>query len=201
MHRVRLLLAIGLVSLALLTPEPVFAGAAPPPNEVCVPGTVWEDLTSGVKYICIYDEIYGGSRWELLENGRQRGIEEQPYRSTAYGCLDLYGSFSAESGGGGDAIVRTYRWPCTHQWDRVVQPAGELRSRLVIQRFSGSTWTTCRDTGYAYNTSTAYGWVAGIDMGISADCGSGSYRTLAVGGFYQSGWHTGGVITSSLWVP
>ena len=201
MPRLRLLVASGLVSLALLIPQPALAGAGPPPNEVCVPGTIWEDLASGVKYICIYDELYGGSRWELLETGRQRGQHEQPFRSSSAGCLDLLGGFSAESGGGGDSIVRTYRWPCQHQWDRIVQPAGELRSRVVLQRYSGSAWTTCRDSGYAYNTGTAYGWVAGLDMGPAADCGSGSYRTLGLGGFYQTGWHTGGVSTPSLWVP
>ena len=57
MHRLRLVVASGLVSLALIAPPPVQAGAGPPPNEVCVPGTVWEDLVSGVKYICIYDEL------------------------------------------------------------------------------------------------------------------------------------------------
>jgi hypothetical protein len=202
MHRLRLLVASGLVSLALIAPPPVQAGAGPPPNEVCVPGTVWEDLTSGVKYICIYDELYGGSRWELLENGRQRGTEEQPYRSSSTGCLDLFAAISGESGGGADAIVRTYRWPCTHQWDRVTQPLGELRSRIVIQRYTSGTWATCRDSGYAYNTSTAYGWVVGIDMGVGADCGSGTYRALGFGGFYQAGgWHTGGVIVPSLWLP
>jgi hypothetical protein len=202
MHRLRLLAAIGLMSLALIAPDPVLAGAGPPPNEVCVPGTIWEDLASGVKYICIYDEIYGGSRWELLENGRQRGTEEQPYRSTAYGCLDLYAAISGESGGGADTITRTYRWPCTHQWDRVMQPVGELRSRVVIQRYTSGTWSTCRDSGYAYNLSTAYGWVVGIDMGVGADCGSGTYRTLGFGGFFQGGgWHTGGVTAPSLWVP
>ena len=201
MHRLRLLIATGLISLALISPDPVLAAAGPPPNEVCVPGTIWEDLTSGVKYICIYDELYGGSRWELLESGRQRGTEEQPFGSSTYGCLDLYAAITGLNGSGADASVRTYRWPCTHQWERVPQPIGELRSRVVIQRYSGSAWSTCRDSGYAYNTSTAYGWVMGIDMGAGADCGSGTYRALGFGGFYQAGWHTGGVIVPSLWLP
>ena len=69
MHLLRLLIAIGLVSIALVVPASVSGANGPAPNEVCVPGTVWEDLASGVKYICIYDEMYGGSRWELLESG------------------------------------------------------------------------------------------------------------------------------------
>ena len=201
MHPLRLLIAIGLVSIALVAPGSVSGANGPAPNEVCVPGTVWEDLASGVKYICIYDEIYGGSRWELLAS-RQRGGDTQPYQSTAYGCLGLAAGISGLSGSGADSIVRTYRWPCSHQWDRVQQPAGELRSRVVIQRYGTGGWSTCRDTGYAYNTVAAYGWVTGYDMGSAADCGSGSYRALGVGGFFQDGlWRTGSLTTPSIWVP
>lgn len=38
--------------------------AAHPP----VPGTVWEE-SSGTKWIAIYDELYRGTRWELLPPG------------------------------------------------------------------------------------------------------------------------------------
>ena len=201
MHAVRLLIAIGLVSIALIVPASVSGANGPAPNEVCVPGTIWEDLSSGVKYICIYDEVYGGSRWELLESG-QRGGDAQPYRSTAYGCLGMAAGISGLSGGGADSIVRSYRWPCAHQWDRMAQPAGELRSRVLIQRYNASGWSTCRDTGYAYNTVAAYGWLAGYDMGTTADCGSGSYRALGFGGFFQGGlWRTGSLTTSYVWLP
>jgi hypothetical protein len=195
--------ALAAVLLAVLvTAAPTASrAAAPGPADACVAGTVWEDRSSGVKYICIYDEIYGGSRWELLESG-QRGGDAQPYRSATYGCLGMAAGLSALSGGGADAIVRSYRWPCAHQWDRVAQPAGELRSRVVIQRYGPSGWSTCRDTGYAYNTVAAYGWLAGYDMGSTADCGSGTYRALGFGGFYQGGsWRTGGLTTPSAWLP
>lgn len=201
MHRLRLFIATGFVSIALILPAAASAAAGPAPNEVCVPGTVWEDLTSGVKYICIYDELYGGSRWELLKSG-QRGGEAQPYRSATNGCVDLAAAISMTSGGGADSVVRSYRWPCAHQWDRTTQPPGELRSRVVIQRYGSSGWSTCRDTGFAYNTATAYGWVAGIDMGSGADCGSGSYRALGFGGFFQGGsWRNASLTTPSAWLP
>lgn len=199
MQRIRLLVATGLLASAFIDPGVVLAG--PAPGESCVPGTVWEDLSSGVKYICIYDEIYGGTRWELLESG-QRGADGLAYRSSAYGCLLETVGLSAYSGGGADSIARSYRWPCTRAADRFPQPAGELRSRIVIQRYTTGGWSTCRDSGYSYNTGTAYGWVAGIDMGASADCGSGAYRALGLGSFYQGGlWRGGSFYTPYVWLP
>jgi hypothetical protein len=201
MHRIRLLIATGLLSIACFTPAVVSAAAGPAPGESCVPGTIWEDLSSGVKYICIYDEIYGGSRWELLDAG-QRGADGMVYRSSAYGCLFENVGISTLSGGGADSIARTYRWPCTRTTDRIPQPAGELRSRIVIQRYGTGGWSTCRDSGYAYNTVTAYGWVAGLDMGASADCGTGSYRALGFGSFWQGGlWRSGSLYTPYVWLP
>lgn len=201
MDRFRVLLASCLLLLMLAMPMTAFAAGGPAPAEPCVPGTVWEDPASGVKYLCVYDEVYGGSRWELLSNG-QRGSAATTYRSATYGCLLQTVGLSGASGGGADAVSRTYRWPCATIRDRIVQPPGEIRSRIVIQRFGGAGWTSCRDSGYAYNTSTSFGWLAGIDMGTSADCGSGSYRALGFGSFYQGGlWRGGSLYAPSLWLP
>src|SRR6187200_1774470 len=59
---VRVLL-VGAVALVLLgAPTAVVAAAGPVPSEACVPGTVWEAPGSGVKYLCIYDEVFVGRR-------------------------------------------------------------------------------------------------------------------------------------------
>jgi hypothetical protein len=73
---------------------------------------------------------------------------------------------------------------------------------VILQRYGASGWTTCRDTGYVYNTSVAFGWVAGVDMGTAADCGSGSYRALGYGSVYQGGGWRGGTYTTPVaWLP
>ena len=188
-------LLVGAVALVLLgAPAAAAAAAGPAPSEACVPGTVWEDPASGVRYLCVYDELYGGPRWVLLTDG-QRGIAGTPFRSTIDGCLQLTVGLSALSGGGADAVARSYRWPCTSGY-RVGQPAGELRSRIIVQRYGAGGWVTCRDTGYLYNTSAAFGWVAGVDMGTASDCGSGSYRAIGYGAFYQGGGRRGGGYTT-----
>lgn len=184
---------------ALLTPVGVAAGGGPAPTESCVPGTVWEDTTSGVKYICIYDELYGGTRWELLSSG-QRGDDGWMYRSSSLGCVAIAIGLSGSSGGGADAIARSYRWPCQRGSDRLTQPAGELRARIVVQVHDGA-WATCRDSGYLYNTSTTSGWLAGLDMGAAADCGSGTYRAVGFGAFLQGGaWRGGTLVSPSLFI-
>ena len=106
----------------------------------------------------------------VLMSGGQRGASGFPFRSSSYGCLHLRVGLTGLDGSGADSIARTYRWPCSPIRDRVTQPAGEIRSRLVVQRYGSSGWSTCRDSGYVYNTSTAFGWVAGLDMGTGADC-------------------------------
>ena len=197
MHRFRLsIVALGLLA-GLLAPAPLLAGGGPAPRETCVPGTIWEDLVSGVKYLCIYDELYGGTRWEPLESG-QEDNEGWMYRSSSQGCAFGTVALTSRGGYGADAIIRGYRWPCRTAADRINQPAGELRSRVVIQRYNGG-WSTCRDTGYHYSTLTTHGWLAGLDMGIAADCGSGTYRAWGFGAFYQGGaWRSGSLLTPAM---
>ena len=194
-RRVRLLVFVFLSLVVSLAGVPgVSAGGAPAPSESCVPGTVWEDTTSGVKFICIYDELYGGPRWEIL-SGDQVGAARWLYRSSTYGCA--YGSvgLTDAGGAGGDAILRAYRWPCRTTADRRAQPAGELRTRVVIQTYNGG-WGTCRDSGYRYSTTSSFGWLAGIDMGYYADCGTGTYRAWGIGAFLEGGLWRGGSIYS-----
>jgi hypothetical protein len=195
-------LVAGVFVVGMLTlPTAIIAAGGPAPGENCVPGTVWEDLSSGVKYICIYDELYGGSRWELLSGG-QRGARAWLYRSSIQGCLfGTVGLTTLGGDSGADSIVRGYRWPCSSIRDRRAQPPGELRSRIVIQAFNGG-WTTCRDSGFSYNTVAAHGWLAGIGMGISPDCGAGTYRAIGFGTFFESsGWRGSSVVSPPLWLP
>lgn len=194
MRRTRPILLVLAMILQLSWPAAALAGAGPAPTETCVPGTIWEDVSSGVKYICIYDELYGGTRWELLPGG-QSGGEAWTYRSSTYGCAYQGVGLTTLGGFGADSVIRTYRWPCQTVADRISQPTGELRSRIVIQRYSAG-WTTCRDTGYRYSTTVATGWLAGFDMGALADCGAGTYRAWGFGAFYQGGAWRGGSLTS-----
>ena len=194
----RAVLAVALVTtLATVVPAATTRAATPGPSEACVAGTIWEDLSSGVKYLCVYDELYGGTRWELLSSG-QTGSSRFTYRSSINGCSYGIVALSLLSGGGGNTMVKSYRWPCLEFGDRISQPAGELRVRTVLQRY-GSSWTTCRDTGYAYSNTTASTLVGGIDMGAAPDCGAGIYRTWGTGQLFQGGaWRGGSLVTPAL---
>lgn len=187
------------VLMVLAGPSSVAAGDGPAPSEACVPGTIWEDTVSGVTYICIYDELYGGSRWERLSSG-QSGTDGWMFRSSSSGCAYGDVTFSTRRGAGALALVRSYRWPCRTYADRAAQPAGELRARIVIQRYSGG-WSTCRDSGYRYSSVSAYGWFASLGMGATPDCGAGTYRAWGFGSLYQgSAWRGGSWTTSPLYL-
>jgi hypothetical protein len=186
---------LALVAMTSAVGGPVaMAAGNPGPPEPCVPGTVWEDLLSGLKYICIYDEGYGGPRWELLSSG-QTGKRAWLAESSSLGCTLGRVGLTISGGSGADAMVGSYRWPCAAA-DRLSQPAGELRTRVVIQRYSAG-WSTCRDSGYAYNTGAAWQWLVGIDMGATPDCGTGTYRAWGYAGVYQGGAWRGSTLTSS----
>ncbi len=196
----RVVAVAAFVAVFMTAPSPIGVHAASPgPSDACVAGTIWEDLSSGVKYICIYDELYGGTRWELLSSG-QTGSSLFTYRSSINGCTFNIVGLSLITGGGGNTMVKSFRWPCIDIGDRTTQPAGELRVRTLLQRF-GSSWTTCRDTGYAYSNTTAWSWVGGIDMGASPDCGAGLYRTWGTGQLYQGGaWRGASLATPALYI-
>ncbi len=189
-------LAIGM--LAVLA-GPALGGNAP--GDGCVPGTVWEDTASGITYICIYDELYGGTRWDILPS-RQVASDGTLHRTSTYGCLAGIAAIGGLDGtGGGNIMIRTSAWPCTARQDDLPQPVGELRVRAVIQRYSAGSWSTCRDTGYQVNTTVAGAWIAGVGMGTYADCGAGSYRTFGYGAMYQGGgWRGGSLVSPALWL-
>jgi len=191
--------ALAAAAVLLLLVPGVTTGASPGPTEPCVPGTVWEDPSSGVKYLCVYDELYGGSRWELISSN-QAGTQAFTYRSSVSGCTFLTVGLSRASGGGGDALIRSFRPPCATVADRSYQPPGEIRVRVVLQRY-GSSWTTCRDTGYGYNAVNAWTLIGGIGMGSAPDCGAGPYRTWGTGQVYQGGaWHGSSLLSPALWL-
>ena len=193
--------SVGLVLvMALLAPGAVLA-AANGPTEPCVPGQIIEDRASGITWICIYDEIYGGPRWDILPKPDQVSSSAYTARSVSYGCVYGTVGLTDVSGGGGDILVRSFRWPCSRPADRSIQPAGEVRVRTILQRWSSSTWTTCRDTGYQYNTSNTWTFIGGVSMGAAPDCGVGTYRTWGFGHVYQgAAWRGGSLYSPSLWI-
>ena len=196
--------AIVTVTLALATavPSPALALGQVAAADSCVPGTVMEDPVTGVKYLCIYDEGYGGPHWVVLSTG-QVGARGWLARSGATGCAYATVGLTGLGGdSGAAAVTRSLRWPCAGSADRRAQPPAELRSRIVIQVYRATGWATCRDSGFGYNTVTASGWQVGIAMGATPDCGPGTYRAVGFGSFYEaSAWRGGSMSTGALWIP
>lgn len=73
--------------------------------------------------------------------------------------------------------------------------AGNLRSRIVLQKKTGGNWGACRDSGvYANTTTSRYALVTKF-WGV-APCGNGAYRAKSFNHSKWSGSFHGGHVIS-----
>ncbi len=78
------------------------------------------------------------------------------------------------------------------------QPAGELRVRVRTERWNGSTWVSCLDPGYRYNSSSSTNDVRHVaNMGTAPDCGAGTYRGFSWHHVFEGGAWRGGTRTTA----
>jgi hypothetical protein len=165
----------------------------PLPPEPCVPGTVWTDTQSGIKYLCIYVEAFGGGKWFLLGADDDSVADSQgfTFQNTINGCAHNTVAATSDYLGaptnGFGSVLRSFVWPCVDVTDKSFQPAGEQRGRDVIQKWNGAAWVTVQDTGYVYSDVTAWTWVVGKNHGSAPDYGTGTYRNIGFGSFFQGG--------------
>lgn len=78
-----------------------------------------------------------------------------------------------------------------------VQGSGELRSRVILQKWNGSAWVNCKDSGYSYSSGAMSEWARSYNMGTAADCGAGTYRVLSYGHMYDAGWRGNHIYTAT----
>lgn len=65
-------------------------------------------------------------------------------------------------------------------------PAGWLAAATVVQRWNGSAWTDCRDSGFYYS-SGSWAWMNVTYRFGSAPCGDGYYSTYGYGFVWDGG--------------
>ena len=71
------------------------------------------------------------------------------------------------------------------------QGTGELRTKVIGQKWTGSSWSNCVDSGYSYSWGSYSEWKRSYNMYTYADCGAGTYRVKSYGYMYDSGWRGG----------
>lgn len=82
-------------------------------------------------------------------------------------------------------------------WSRVVnKPPGYLAVRAMLNKWNGSAWTVCRDTGYIYNSVTTYGLGIGPRYNRFGECGAGYYGNNSGTFVYHDGAWRGGTVWS-----
>lgn len=89
------------------------------------------------------------------------------------------------------SLTGVYATPnCSSPYYKV---AGNIRTRAVLQKKSGGSWGSCRDTGIYVNAITNY--FAFIQQGWgTVPCGNGAYRVKSFNHVKWNGsWHGGNV--------
>lgn len=81
------------------------------------------------------------------------------------------------------------------------RPAGYLATRFIAQKWNGSAWSDCWDTGWYYSTATADEWyVYASNSPDGPVCGDGDYRTYGFSYMDETGynnWIGGAIWTGS----
>jgi hypothetical protein len=195
MRRWRILLVGLLAAISMIAfPSPAEASSYTP-AVTCKPSTLgwlWED-PDGITWIC--KKVWLGDHWHYYWVPDHVFIPTQqlsnPYSGTYGNVLLVSGldnnpdiGFAMTHSRNPDGSTRT-------------QGVGELRTKVVIQKWTGSAWTTCQNTGYSYSSGQYSEWGRGFNMYTYADCGSATYRTVGYGYMYDAAWRGGTAITSS----
>lgn len=195
MRRRRILLLGLLVAIWMIAiPVPAEASSYTPPV-TCKPSTLgweWED-PDGITWKC--SRVWLGDHWGYYWVPDHVFIPTQqlswPYSGT-YGDVLLVAGLDNNPDVG---------FAMTHSRNpdgsARIQGVGELRTKVVIQKWTGSAWTTCVNTGYSYSSGQYSEWGRGFNMYTNADCGSATYRTVGYGYMYDAGWRGGTAITPS----
>ena len=68
---------------------------------------------------------------------------------------------------------------------------------MLFQKWNGSAWVNCVDSGYSYSSGAMSEWGYGFNMGSAADCGAGTYRVQSFGNMYDGGWLGSSYITAT----
>lgn len=180
-----------------------------------------EDCTQGRDGDVVPDKWFKGIEHECIwlggVGGRWRPRQKQPqsyittgitYSVSGIGTVRNYAILTSDAGGAstnlGASNVSSETYPGVFAggvW--LLQPAGELRARAVIQVWNGSSWGTCRDTGWVYNSSSRDLMDVGYNMGTVPDCAQGaSYRVQGYGSMFQGGaWRGASLFTPAVVLP
>jgi len=98
--------------------------------------------------------------------------------------------------GGGSALSQVYAYEhsfstgsCGAAWNR---PPGSLAALIQFYRWSGSSWSLCRDSGWYYNNVSTWGWEVSWAFGSTPPCGAGYYHTAGFGSQFNGfSWRGG----------
>lgn len=154
--------------VAAMLSSPVLPAAAYPMKQ-CTKDNVGERYKDniGLIWVCKQEAGRGGYYWEKQPWGTVAITYSGPYLQTLL-------SFGVST----DSTGRLQAGSMAHARDALGQAwsgADSVVSRTLVQRWNGSAWTTCRDTGLVYSPPGHPTQYASFNWS-SPPCGAGYYR-------------------------
>lgn len=188
---------ITISALFLVSASTASAGTPPVTCNEANDGYEWTDPETGEEYVCRYVTVqpFGVKGWFWVKKNASPAPRVSQEYSGSYGKVILSSGLTSNPDTGA-AMVHSR----TSSWGILSQGTGELRAKVVIQKWTGSSWTDCVNTGYSYSSGSYSEWSKGYNMYTYADCGAASYRVKAYGYMYDQGTWRGGIdYTASCW--
>jgi len=177
------------VAIVVFVPRPAFAETPDITCNLVNEGARWDDNV--VVWECQCQEVGGYLICEWVPIGVIIWDKKQVYNNSTYGRVRLTTAFDGNPHYG--ATMTHSRNP---NGSTRYQGTGELRARVVFEKWNGSSWVTCVNSGYTYSTGPYSEWKRSHNMHQSAECGSGTYRVRSYGHMYDAGqWRGGNYVT------
>jgi hypothetical protein len=186
------LMAMVLVTLSLVPAQPAYAAEFTPPItcDAAHLGSLWYD-DAGILWECEYTIVNGRILYIWVPIYVTISDSRLFYYSSTYGHTWVSTAFDSNP---------DYAAAMTHSRNpngsTRIQGSGEIRSRVVFQKWNGSSWVTCKDSGYGYSNGAVSEWAQSYNMYTAADCGAGTYRVISYGYMYDGGAWRGSHITT-----
>lgn len=193
------IIAIASLFAGFGSPALAHANPKPPPIQWCQPpgavitqpdGTVWYCLgTADHRFWERHQDGSDGTKWkesEYVVSSSQSGLvhvqiyAENPRSSTN---THVYAQINSAFENGSGPFSES---------------PNNLRVTSAIQRWNGSSWTTCLSLAYTYNSITTFGHSTAL-TGVGGCSFNASFRGTATGGIFDAGvWKSRSVQTDPL---
>jgi len=177
------ILALAVFLLIGLAQSPAHAAVPPYNCTEAVGGDIWTD-EYGFKFVC--RRIVGTDIWRWVIVISMDGIKSNAKLFTTSNPKSYQVVSVGLRTGSGGGIYEGGQTIADANGNDMSRP---MKTRVVLNYYTGSAWVNCHDTGWIDNGTRNWSH-NGLDMGAVPDCGTALYGVKTAGIYYSStaGW-------------